>query len=132
MGKDSLIAWLGMEDPFYPLQSDANTLMAPATLLTLPDSFPKYSPAGSEGEDSCIDNSYCMYGQYWDGSECTDCPADTYRGFYIWDGMVGKIVKNDPDYPLPVFAAGDESVCLDCPAGDDTDGDTGSLICYPV
>jgi len=88
----------------------------------------KYSPAGSEGEDSCIDDGYCMYGQYWDGSACTDCPEYTYYGFIMRGAGLFTYV-NDPDDPLPPFAFGDENdVCIDCPAGFGTLS-TGYLLC---
>jgi len=89
----------------------------------------KYSPAGSEGEDSCIDDGYCMYGQYWDGSACTDCPEDTYYGFVMEDSP-GMYV-NDPDDQLPPFAFGDENdVCIDCPAGTHSKSQTGFMLCF--
>ena len=42
----------------------------------------KYSPAGSEGVDSCVEN--CEYGDYWNGSECTE-GADVCEFTYFCD-----------------------------------------------
>ena len=96
------------------------------TITYVPTMY-KYSPAGSEGEDSCIDDGYCMYGQYWDGEECTNCPVDTFYGFVKYDS-VNYI--NDPDDPLPPFAIGDENdVCIDCPAGILSSVSQSGIIC---
>ena len=82
-------------------------------IITNPEAF-EYSPAGSEGPDSCVAN--CLYGSYWDGSECTECVGETYYGPFIkgptgdWDDWI-----NDPDDPLPVPAFGDENnPCIPC------------------
>ena len=105
-----------------------NPALASFTGFTVPTMY-KYSPAGSEGEDSCIDEGYCMYGEYWNGEEYKVCPLNTYFG-YKWDGS--QFDGSDPD--LPAFADGDENnVCLDCLlVGNLYWSDFGSLECYPV
>jgi len=73
-----------------------------------------------------------MYGEYWDGEECTKCPVDKYYGFIMENPDSEGYYLNDPDDQLPVFAFGDKNdVCIDCPAGDDTRFSTGFMLCLP-
>jgi len=81
----------------------------------------KYSPAGSEGEDSCAYVS-CMYGTYWDGSACRDCPEDTYLGFETYStptqttGTVFGIATYNENRASPMYGdgTGNEDLCLPC------------------
>jgi len=77
----------------------------------------KYSPAGSEGEDSCVAN--CNYGTYWDGSECSPCPVDTYLGFDTYASPTGTILTTyNENRASPKYGDGtdNEALCIPCPS----------------
>jgi len=76
----------------------------------------KYSPAGSEGEDSCVAN--CEYGDYWNGSECTECPSGSVYSLadYEENGEFYPTFKYNKNKPIPQYGDGtDDSVCTECP-----------------
>ena len=76
-----------------------------------------YSPAGSEGADSCI--THCLYGQYWNGSECIDCPPGTLSSYtFLETDGYEENVWNDLSDPQPALALGEgNNVCVPCPDG---------------
>ena len=104
----------------------------------------KYSPAGSEGEDSCVAN--CNYGSYWDGEECSPCPEDTYLGFddYYLSATVMSTYNENRASPKYGDGTGNRDLCISCPTfslqdintpgstvpvAGDTDGDEGLAQC---
>jgi hypothetical protein len=101
----------------------------------------KYSPAGSEGVDSCVAN--CNFGTYWNGEECSPCDVDTYLGFETYtydDDTEDTTATYDPDStPSPKYGSGtgNSELCIACSTFDDptnseygtTQGDEGSPQC---
>ena len=123
--------WFSTDDPsgtYLGLGEDG------AGLITWTEVY-KYSPAGSEGENSCKIN--CLYGQYWDGSGCTDCPVDTYYGPWILDlkrsAEEGGAPYYDSEDPAkPAYMAGDPNpeICVSCediPVPDEPGGTWSTL-----
>jgi len=106
-----------------------------------------YSPAGSEGVDSCVAN--CNYGSYWDGEECSPCPEDTYLGFDTYfssaTGTVMASYNENKASPKYGDGTGNSDLCIPCgtlnlgvfsdgaytmvSVAGDTDGDEGLAMC---
>jgi len=112
------------DDPIINLYSDwTNQDEIIASMLL-------YSPAESEGEDSCVAN--CNFGTYWDGSACTECPVDTYLGFDTYIFPDDLFATYNENRAWPKYGDGtDDSVCADCPTDlnngvDILDGHTAS------
>jgi hypothetical protein len=100
-----------------------------------------YSPAGSEGADSCLAN--CNYGTFWDGSECAPCDVNTYLGFddYEYSATVMATYNENRASPKYGDGAGNADLCIPCPTltivdisgntdlAGDTGGDEGLAQC---
>ena len=96
-----------------------------------------YSPAGSEGADSCVAN--CNYGTFWDGSECAPCDVDTYLGFddYEYSATVMATYNENRASPKHGDGTGNSDLCIPCPTlmitgsivAGNTGGDGGAAQC---
>ena len=78
----------------------------------------KYSPAGSEGVDSCAYVS-CNYGTYWDGSACRECPENTYLGFDNYYASIDAVLAAyNENKASPKYGDGtdNEELCIPCPS----------------
>jgi len=106
----------------------------------------KYSPAGSEGVDSCVAN--CNYGSYWNGEECSPCDVDTYLGFDDYKenaSSMNAVATYNENRASPKYGdgTGNSDLCIPCPTltlfggtcacpssiSGDTDENTGYAQC---